>query len=167
VTITGTGLDILHGKQSIPEHLPLPGSLAAKLGAPIHPPMRTTSPPAPPVEKPAPASSIAVQAQPAPATKPAAEPKALAQPVERPSQPSAQLIGGHPNYFWTWRLLHAGFTAIECQAVRGALLEEILDHAIQAAEHGLRIPPAALVGVGESDHERRLARLRELSGPLR
>ena len=42
-----------------------------------------------------------------------------------------------PNFYWTWRLLADGYTAEECAAIRQLSPEEILDHALRAAEGGL------------------------------
>jgi len=41
-----------------------------------------------------------------------------------------------PSYYWTWRLLSAGFSAAQCEAIRGLSRETILDHALRALEEG-------------------------------
>jgi ATP-dependent DNA helicase RecQ len=51
-----------------------------------------------------------------------------------PGNPSAQ-----PSHYWTWRLLSAGFSADECQAIRGLSREVVLDHALRAMESGLPV----------------------------
>src|SRR5690606_27922112 len=45
-----------------------------------------------------------------------------------------------PNYFWTWQLLERGFSPRECELIRRLTPDEILDHAVQAAEAGLVVP---------------------------
>ncbi len=55
------------------------------------------------------------------------------QPSEtQPEQPPSD----RPSYYWTWRLLKAGFTSVECAAARGLSLGAIVDHALQAIENG-------------------------------
>jgi ATP-dependent DNA helicase RecQ len=47
-----------------------------------------------------------------------------------------------PGYYWTWRLLAAGFSPGECVAIRGLESEEVvLDHALRAAEAGYEVRP--------------------------
>jgi ATP-dependent DNA helicase RecQ len=41
-----------------------------------------------------------------------------------------------PSHYWTWRLLSAGFSVEECEAVRQIGREEILDHMLRAVEEG-------------------------------
>ena len=42
-------------------------------------------------------------------------------------------------YYWTWRLLAAGFTPDECAAIRSLSAEVVLDHALRAADAGLQV----------------------------
>jgi ATP-dependent DNA helicase RecQ len=44
-----------------------------------------------------------------------------------------------PSYYWTWRLLEAGFAPDECMAVRGLSRETVLDHALRAADEGWHV----------------------------
>ncbi len=44
-----------------------------------------------------------------------------------------------PTYYWTWRLLSAGFTADECMAIRSLTAATVFEHAIQAADAGLAV----------------------------
>ena len=44
-----------------------------------------------------------------------------------------------PAFYWTWRLLTDGYTAAECAQIRGLTSEQLLDHAVQAAEAGLPV----------------------------
>jgi ATP-dependent DNA helicase RecQ len=46
-----------------------------------------------------------------------------------------------PSYYWTWRLLSAGFSADECTAVRGITKNTVFEHALQAAENGYTVKP--------------------------
>jgi len=41
-----------------------------------------------------------------------------------------------PSHYWTWRLLSAGFSVEECEAIRGIGRDMILDHMVRAAEEG-------------------------------
>jgi hypothetical protein len=44
-----------------------------------------------------------------------------------------------PSYFWTWRLLADGYSAEQCAAIRRLQPDEVLDHALRAAEDGLHV----------------------------
>jgi hypothetical protein len=61
-----------------------------------------------------------------------------AEAVEEPT-PNDQL---RPSYYWTWRLLRAGFSPKECSAIRDLPAEAVLNHALQAADDELRIDAA-------------------------
>ena len=50
-----------------------------------------------------------------------------------------------PAYYWTWRLLNAEFTPQEIAEIRDLSAEEVLQHAVAAAEHGLRVRPEQLL----------------------
>ncbi len=45
------------------------------------------------------------------------------------------------DYYWTWRLLSAGFPPDECAAARRLPLPVVLQHALQAVEAGHRLAP--------------------------
>jgi len=44
-----------------------------------------------------------------------------------------------PNFYWTWRLLHDGYSAEQCEQIRGVSAEDLLDHALLALEHNLPV----------------------------
>jgi len=44
-----------------------------------------------------------------------------------------------PSYYWTWRLLSAGFRPEECARIRGLSLAEIFEDAVRAADNQLSI----------------------------
>ena len=46
-----------------------------------------------------------------------------------------------PSYYWTWRLLSAGFSPEECQAIRGISRQVMLDHLLRAVDEGLPVQP--------------------------
>jgi ATP-dependent DNA helicase RecQ len=41
-----------------------------------------------------------------------------------------------PCHYWTWRLLSAGFSVEECEAIREIGRDVILDHLLRAVEEG-------------------------------
>ena len=41
-----------------------------------------------------------------------------------------------PSHFWTWRLVMAGFSAAECEVIRGTGREVIVDHLSRAIDEG-------------------------------
>ncbi len=45
-----------------------------------------------------------------------------------------------PGYYWTWRLLSAGFSPRECEVIRGLSRDTVVEHIQQAKQHGLEIP---------------------------
>ena len=56
-------------------------------------------------------------------------------PAPNPPSPASR----HPDHYWTWRLLSAGFDAGECAAIRGVGRQVILGHALRALEDGLPV----------------------------
>ena len=44
-------------------------------------------------------------------------------------------------HYWTWRLFDAGFSLDECMAIRNIDRETVWEHAVAAAEDGLRLDP--------------------------
>ncbi len=91
-------------------------------------------------------------------TETSAKPQAV-EPREPESEPSSQEIaearpatvqprvvapivsvpavsGLKPSHYWTWRLLSAGFTVEDCQAIRGMEREVVLDHTLRAIDSG-------------------------------
>ncbi len=85
----------------------------------------TTASPAPPQKRPA------AQSRPSHSEQAAAPP-----PLPTPSPASM------PTHYWTWRLLAAGFTVAECQAIRGISREEVVDHALRAIQECRPVEPA-------------------------
>jgi len=45
-----------------------------------------------------------------------------------------------PGYYWTWRLLSAGYSPRECEVIRGLSRDAVVEHVQQAKQHGLEIP---------------------------
>ena len=72
-----------------------------------------------------------------PCKSPTEERSASDAPVR--SQESAAPAGPKPSHYWTWRLLSETFTPQECAEIRGLTPDEVLDHALRAAEDGLSV----------------------------
>ena len=125
--VTPPGLEVMRGTQGLPERLSMPSYLLSKLrrvGARSSPGSATvesaaresagagptSASPSPPTARPAPS---------APTTPASADPR--------------------PDYYWTWRLLAAGFPAEECCRIRGMSLDAVLDHASRALDEGLPV----------------------------
>lgn len=43
------------------------------------------------------------------------------------------------NFYWTWRLLHDGYSAEQCEQIRHVSTEDVLDHALLALEQELPV----------------------------
>ena len=41
-----------------------------------------------------------------------------------------------PEHYWTWRLLDAGFSPLECCSIRGLTIERVVDHATRSLDDG-------------------------------
>ncbi|MBI3839725.1 MAG: RecQ family ATP-dependent DNA helicase [Planctomycetia bacterium] len=64
----------------------------------------------------------------------------IAAEITKPSAiKSIPADSDQPAYYWTWRLLAAGFTPNECAAIRALPAEVVLDHALRAADAGLQV----------------------------
>ena len=65
------------------------------------------------------------------------------QPSLPSSEPSRRIDPSHeaesPSYYWTWRLLSAGFRVQECAEIRRLSVEEILADAADAVENNLQL----------------------------
>ena len=72
-------------------------------------------------------------------------PRTPAPPVPERSDAAPEI---HPSYYWTWRLLKAGFSLDECAAVRRLDRGVILDHALEAVENGYPVRPESCLGPG-------------------
>jgi ATP-dependent DNA helicase RecQ len=73
-----------------------------------------------------PSSQEIAEARPAPV-----QPRVVAPVVSAPA-----VSGLKPSHYWTWRLLSAGFTVEDCQAIRGMEREVVLDHTLRAIDSG-------------------------------
>ena len=66
-----------------------------------------------------------------------------------------------PSHFWTWRLVTAGFSAAECEVIRGIGREVIIDHLSRAIDEGWPVRPEACFS------PQLLAALEQVIGPGR
>jgi hypothetical protein len=69
-------------------------------------------------------------------------------PVPPEPDASAESPETHPSYYWTWRLLKAGFSLDECVRIRQLDRGVILDDALQAVEEGYPVRPESCLGPG-------------------
>jgi ATP-dependent DNA helicase RecQ len=61
-------------------------------------------------------------------------------PTQLPGGTTARLPAKtQPSHYWTWRLLSAGFSADECEVIRGISRDTVLDHLLRALEEGLPV----------------------------
>jgi hypothetical protein len=81
--------------------------------------------------------------------QPAADPASAAPSLESlkrevppPVETTQPIAPARASHYWTWRLLSKGFTPDECAQIRGLAPEVVLDHALRAADEGLRIDAA-------------------------
>jgi ATP-dependent DNA helicase RecQ len=66
----------------------------------------------------------------------------LAAPDSPPLPARAESIARNqvkPNYYWSWRLLHDGFTADECKQIRRLDDQQLVAHLLQAIEQELPV----------------------------
>jgi len=66
------------------------------------------------------------------------------EPPPAPRQaihPPATNQGLQPPHYWTWRVLASGFSAAECQQIRGLSADELCEHLLQAAQSGQPVEP--------------------------
>lgn len=108
--------------------------------------------------------------------RPAAPPSCAVPPADPPTQrdrvSSATATSNtdrpRPSHYWTWRLLTGGFSATECESIRGLSREEVLDHALRSLEEGRTLPVeaclsrellAALTEIVGSDRPRQIRSL--------
>ena len=70
---------------------------------------------------------------------------AAPSPARQPVSDSGVSTDAQPSYYWTWRLLAAGFTIDECRRIRRHTSAEIWDHAELAVENGLHLDPSWLL----------------------
>jgi len=153
VQLTEFGADVMRGKAELGEPLPIDAALRARLAARN---VRTASPksPLPPGEGQGEGSHVSSplppgegqgegKKSPLPPGEGQGEgrrPPQHAHPATPAIAPSAQ-----PAYYWTWRLLSAGFNVVECAMTRGLAPSQVLAHARQALQNGLRLRPEWLL----------------------
>jgi ATP-dependent DNA helicase RecQ len=176
VQLTDRGRQVMQGKVVLEVSLPLPGPLCCKLS-------RTGSPPAA-GDLPAPPTARAPHAA---VQSPVAQPRLPAGPrgeLEGSSaqrEPCASGDAGQdvpasgparemptcprPSFYWTWRLLADGYSAEHCAAIRRLTPDQVLDHAVQAAEDGLHVDCRWLLTSAQLDMARDLIARRGLAGP--
>jgi ATP-dependent DNA helicase RecQ len=86
------------------------------------------------------------------------EPPTLANepsaPASAPGNPNAL-----PNYYWTCRVLAAGFSLQECSTIRGLTPEVVFDHVVRAADAGCPVELGWLIS------PERARRFEEVIGP--
>ncbi|HEX5104595.1 MAG TPA: RQC domain-containing protein, partial [Pirellulaceae bacterium] len=142
VRLTPQGQEVMKGIAEPGERLHLDDSLVAKLLAIQLPtaggstPQRNTTDL--PIQK-------AVEVDPLEAANAElAEPAAFDdEPANSPS-PTHRPDANHearPPHYWTWRVLASGFSAEECQQIRGITADELCDHLLQAAKSGQPVEP--------------------------
>jgi ATP-dependent DNA helicase RecQ len=106
-----------------------------------------TAPPEPPAKR-SPANSIATKLE-NPSLPLVAPPRSgatlirqpdLFDPRPTPAQPSpATTSTNQPDYYWTWRILTAGFSVSEAAQIRGIAASRIRADARQAAQEGYQV----------------------------
>jgi ATP-dependent DNA helicase RecQ len=135
VQLSERGADVMRGVAPLTETLALEPALLKKLQR------RTPAAASPPVASqttPEPATSASL---PAPSPVPTPSPVAVSEAVAPLRATSVEVTesGRYPSYYWTWKVLSAGFTVDECRAIRGMSAEAILDHVLRAVENGLAV----------------------------
>lgn len=187
IGLTDLGRDVMRGVAQLPQPFPLRDPLRRRLEN--HTPLRHElgARPRAPTAKARPASRVPTTVcgeaalgpgaenqshtrpstpQAVPASVNSAEQRQASQPdplrsddgAASPHTPPA-LPASMPTHYWTWRLLAAGFTLAECQAIRGISREEVVDHALRAIQECRPVEPAWFF----SQHE--LERLAAVVGP--
>jgi ATP-dependent DNA helicase RecQ len=143
--LTASGDDVMRGRAPLPGPLELSPLLVARLSWRYHDQAGVREGSAAP--EPAPSARPTPQAQElhppvAAVTEPVAKPAGV-PPAQAAVPPPAATAGDRtptkPSFYWTWRLLDHGFSATDCEQIRGAEAGKILDHALQAAEAGLPV----------------------------
>ena len=138
IRLTPRGEEVMKGAE-LAEQLRLDAKLLAKLN-PISEPSR--NPPAPKLD---PAVSFDESDPFDVANAELAEPNSFEDDPPASQQivhPPAAANGVQPPHYWTWRVLASGFSAEECQQIRGLSPEELSQQLLQAARSGQPIEPA-------------------------
>ncbi len=135
VQLTQIGSEVMRGTAEAEAVPPIPAELRWKIRS------RKPSTAKPPAAKPPEAERSADDSTGTP-------PEAAGPPPAAPSEtacpaglPAARTLGrdaakARPTHYWTWRLLSAGFSAEECEAIRGIDRQAVLDHLLRAADEG-------------------------------
>jgi ATP-dependent DNA helicase RecQ len=137
--LTPAGSDVMKAAAELAEGLPIPQSLARKFAGAVS--SRLPREPGAPTDRAVPRSpgrADTVDVGPAAPSPPVAtvytdEPPRTAA---TPAKGIATKAPAHPDHYWTWRLLSAGFHADECEIIRGLQRRVILEHAIRALDDG-------------------------------
>jgi ATP-dependent DNA helicase RecQ len=132
--LTELGTEVMAGRATV-EHLTLPEDVVASLKT-YRPPEEAAPSKATPLASTETVSQVSSETAPdekvrEEASIPSASERGEA--VERKREP---VSAPRPSHYWTWRLLQAGFTVSDCEAIRGLDREVVLDHALRAIESG-------------------------------
>jgi ATP-dependent DNA helicase RecQ len=121
--LSARGSEVMSGRMEIGQ-LPLSSDLVKRLGS----------------VKPTAAQEPQPQARVNPHPQAAAPLNGHVNATDR-SEPESEQANAdeQPSHYWTWRVLEAGFSADECAQIRGLDRQEVLDHALQAAEEGREV----------------------------
>jgi hypothetical protein len=125
--LTSLGADVMRERAPLPRALDVPDSLLAKLML---------------------SGRRTEEKQVPPQSEKTAENSVLAGPHASPQRDeiddnsaTGPMSEGRPAYYWTWRLLAAGFRPNECGSIRQLPLADIYRHAVDAVQHGLDVEP--------------------------
>ena len=113
-------------------------------------------------------------ATPKPAATPSTEKRSYDDEPPEPETPPTPVVNEtvHPSHYWTWRLLAAGFSVSECEAIRSLEREVVMDHALRAIDSGWQVearwflPPEHLAALEKLIGAADPARIRPLLSQL-
>ena len=193
VQLTDQGRQVMQGKLALDVPLQLPGPLRHKLSGLRRPPAAGHPPDPPYVDPPAvdPPAVVPPAVVPPAVVPPAAAPQPYVAAKSREGElegsskqqprPRAETDVGpvltvtgppremptcpRPSFYWTWRLLADGYSADHCAAIRRLTPDQVLDHAVQAAEDGLHVDCRWLLTSAQLAMVRDLIARRGTSGP--
>ncbi|MHB0958989.1 MAG: RecQ family ATP-dependent DNA helicase [Pirellulaceae bacterium] len=130
--LTVRGEQVMKGQLRLDEPIPLPAPLRCKLQ---EIPLARTAAQATRASHLSPALGSPTRVSP---TLGGVEPALPAAGIaELPASACAPLETDDPDYMWTWRVVQAGFTPVECSQIRGLDQAEVLRHLVRAAQDGL------------------------------
>jgi hypothetical protein len=145
VQLTALGADVMRDRATLARTLDLPDWLVAKLilcGQ---------------------VADVAQSPAPKPATPSLERPSEAAFPdidfrdLDELSAADHVITDTRPAYYWTWRLLSAGFRPGECAAIRQMTASDIFRQAAEAVQHGLDVEPRWLFTAAELDDLKQFA----------